>query len=128
MSTDERYLERIAELAPQLGEVVAKLKAECSPDATPVAVVGVGLAKAVIEHFDRLTKRIIRSVFEFCEDALDGSTQDLAALSMGFLESLQDANDTKAFDFTSVIGFLGPKSREHCSAMDRFWKTMPRAL
>ncbi|MHC4040466.1 DUF7674 family protein [Bradyrhizobium sp. 23AC] len=129
MLGDESYLERIADLAPQLREVLAELKAEWSTEVVPVTLVGAGLAEALVEHFNRLPKSTIQSVIELCEQALeDGSAQERAALSTGFLESLQHADGTKAFDFRSVAGFLGPKSREHCSAMDRFWKATTSGL
>ncbi|WP_446471641.1 DUF7674 family protein [Bradyrhizobium archetypum] len=109
--------------------MLAKLKAEWSPEMVPVTLVGTALAEALVEHFNRLPNSTIHSVFELCEQALEnGSAQERAALSIGFLESLQHADSTKAFDFRSVIGFLGPKSREHCSAMDRFWRATTTGL
>ena len=129
MPRNESYPERIADLAPQLREALAKLNAEWSPEVVPITLAGTGLAEALVEHFNRLPKSTIQSVFELCEKALeDGSAQERAALATGFLESLQHADGTKAFDFRSVANLLGPKSREHCSAMDRFWKVTSRGL
>ncbi|PPQ14006.1 hypothetical protein CV770_39320 [Bradyrhizobium sp. AC87j1] len=50
MLGDESYLERIADLAPQLREVLAELKAEWSTEVVPVTLVGAGLAEALAEH------------------------------------------------------------------------------
>jgi hypothetical protein len=129
MPTDHCYLDRIADLAPQLREALATLKAEWSPEVVPVTVAGAGLAQALIEHFEQLPKDTVRSVLDLCEQALgNGSAEEQAALSTGFLESLQHADGERAFDFRSLVSFLGPKSKEHCLAMDEFWKATTRGL
>jgi hypothetical protein len=129
MHTHHRYLDRIADLAPQLREPLDTLKAEWSPEVVPVTVAGAGLAHALIEHFEQLPENKIRSVFELCERALlDGSAEEKAALTTGFLESLQHADDKREFDFGALVSFLGPKSKEHCLTMDEFWKATTRGL
>ena len=129
MLTDHCYLDRIADLAPQLRESLDTLKADWSPEVVPVTIAGAGLAQALIEHFEQLPKSTVKSVFEFCEQALDnGSAGEQAALSTGFLESLQHADGKRAFDFRALVSFLGPKSKEHCLAMDAFWGATTRGL
>ncbi|UPK02597.1 hypothetical protein [Bradyrhizobium sp. 170] len=129
MPTDHCYLDRIAGLAPQLKESLDTLKAEWSPEVVPVTVAGAGLAHAIVEHFEQLPKDTMKSVFELCEQALEnGSAEEQIALSTGFLESLQHADGKRAFDFRALVSFLGPKSKEHCLAMDKFWKATTRGL
>jgi hypothetical protein len=129
MPTDRKYLDRIADLAPQLRESLATLNAEWSPEVVPITVAGGGLAQALIEHFEQLPKDTVRSVFELCEQVLDnGSAEEQAALSTGFLETLQHADGERLFDFKALISYLGPKSKEHCLAMDEFWKVTTRGL
>lgn len=129
MPTGHCHLDRIAGLAPQLRESLDTLAAEWSPEVVPVTVAGAGLAKALVEHFEQLPKDTVKSVFELCERALDnGSAEEQAALSTGFLESLQHADGERTFDFRALVSFLGPKSKEHCLAMDEFWKVTTRGL
>jgi hypothetical protein len=129
MPTDRCYLDRIADLAPQLKEPLDTLIAEWSPEVVPVTVAGARLAEALIEQFAQLPKDTVRSVFELCEQALDkGSAEEQAALSTGFLESLQHADGKRVFDFRALVSFLGPKSKEHCLAMDEYWKATTRGL
>ncbi|MGY8638171.1 hypothetical protein RAD15_37445 [Bradyrhizobium sp. 14AA] len=129
MPTDESYLERIADLAPQLREAAAALKADWSPETVPVTIAGAELAQALIEHFEQLPKDTVKSAFELCEQALNnGSAEERAALSTGFLETLQHADGEEVFDFRALLRFLGPKCKEHCLSMDKFWKATTRGL
>ncbi len=94
-----------------------------------MTLAGARLAEALIENFDQLPQTTVRSVFELCEQALeDGSAEEQAAFSTGFLEALQHADGRLAFDFTELIGFLGAKSKAHCLSMDKFWKATTRGL
>jgi hypothetical protein len=129
MPTGRSYFDRIADLAPQLRESFDRLTVEWSPEAVPVTVAGARLANALIEHFEQLPTNTVKSVFELCEQALDdGSAEEQAALATGFLEALQHADGRETFDFRALVSFLGPKSREHCLAMDAFWKATTRGL
>jgi len=126
---EDRFFDRIANLAPQLSKPLDALRAEWAPGGVPVTLAGARLAEALIENFDQLPQCTLRSVFELCEQGLkDGSAEEQAALSTGFLEALQHADGRRAFDFTALIGFLGARSKEHCVSMDEFWKATTRGL
>lgn len=79
------------------------------------------LADAFVVTVPELTQDQRRQVLGTLEGVLcEGSQDDVAAVATGFLEALLNAWDN-GFDLRLVWDDLGPESRSHCLAWNKFW-------
>ena len=123
------HLQHLATLAPELASAAKASLDYWSPEPTPPTVLAGDLARSLVANVEFLRPSTLRSVFDLCETAiLEGSAEEQAAFATGFLEGLQHADGRGDFDFRTVAGFLGPTSKAHCQAMDRFHCARTRGL
>ena len=70
----------------------------------------------------------LRKVAAFIEKLIEeGDKKVKYAAQFGFLEGItNNPPDTKKFE--AFICYLGPKSREFCQALDKFWGTKTKGV
>ena len=128
MSSD-RYFDNLARLVPEMEAALIKLRDEWAPCSVPATVAGCDLAAEFANIFNGLEDNVVRTIRGLCEEALvNGTEEEQAGFSTGFLEALQHADDRRDFDFSRVSALLGSESRRHCRAMDSFWCCRTRGL
>jgi hypothetical protein len=105
----------------------AELLSDWRQETPPLSLIMAAYARAICSHVDGLSPEQRRQLFSLVEELLEhGDDEVSTAIATCFLEGLQNASDR--FDFRQVAPFLGPLSRSHCVAMDRFHGICTRGL
>lgn len=123
-----KVLEQLADSDPHLRIAYDLEAAEWEQGQPPRTILASALAHSFIDYVDAIPEGAVSSIFSICEATLQAGSEDSTSMATGFLETLQHADGRDDFDFSRVVPFLGPRSKAHCEAMDRFHGAATRGL
>jgi hypothetical protein len=113
---ESTVLEEIASHSVRLRDVLLSFRDEWIPKDPPPYVVVAEYAEEIAKG--EVEDSAIAAIMEDVESYIEGEGAAADLLAVGFLEALMARASGGRFDFRRVVGLLGPRSLEFCSAWD----------
>ena len=114
-------IERIQTLSPSLKTVVDALLIEWQPDEPPPTIVLSSIGRHLTSRTTDLDERENLEIWDCVEYLLEHGDEVVKdSVATGLLEAVLSASSANSFDFRSIAGYLGERSKAYCQAWDRF--------
>jgi hypothetical protein len=113
-------IDQLTDLLPQLGEEVARLRDEWSPDEPPFTLTMAQLGCALSAAIGALGDVTVQHIADVIETLLvSGSESVKNGVGTGLLEAVLDSVRTSP-ETSRLLRYLGPEASGYCRAWDKF--------